>query len=97
MRALRFCFFEYVPCFFSQSCALPIGTSIFDKDSATAKIKRFAAAARETRMSGSIMPVIKNSGSRNQRITASVPVIVYAREKGIGEEQLYRALALSNR
>lgn len=42
------------------------------------------------------MPVIKNSGSENQGIAASVPVIVYAREKGIGEEQLYRTLALSN-
>ncbi len=74
-----------------------IGTSIIsNEDSVAAKIKGYAAAASEARMSGCIMPVITNSGSGNQGIAASIPVIVYAREKGIGEEQLYRALALSN-
>ena len=47
-------------------------------------------------MGGCELPVIINSGSGNQGITASVPVIVYAREVGAGEERLYRALALSN-
>ena len=42
------------------------------------------------------LPVIINSGSGNQGITASVPVIVYAREAGISEERMYRALVLSN-
>lgn len=40
--------------------------------------------------------MIINSGSGNQGITASVPVIVYAKELNAGEEKMYRALALSN-
>ena len=47
-------------------------------------------------MSGCVLPVVVNSGSGNQGMTVSLPVIVYAREKGMGEEPLYRALALSN-
>lgn len=74
-----------------------IGTSLIGNDSGiAAKIKGYAAAASEARMSGCILPVITNSGSGNQGITASIPVIVYAKEKGIGEEKLLRALALSN-
>lgn len=40
--------------------------------------------------------MIINSGSGNQGITASVPVIVYAQELGVGEDMLLRALAVSN-
>jgi len=47
-------------------------------------------------MSGCPLPVIINSGSGNQGITTSVPVIVYARETGASEERLLRALSLSN-
>ena len=61
-----------------------------------AKAKSAAAAGSDARMGGCELPVIINSGSGNQGITASVPVIVYAREVGAGEERLYRALALSN-
>lgn len=60
------------------------------------KVKAYTAAASEARMSGSIMPVVTNSGSGNQGITASVPIIVYARETKAGHEQLIRALVLSN-
>jgi len=74
-----------------------IGTCLLANDSSiAAKIKGYAAAASEARMSGCILPVITNSGSGNQGIAASIPVIVYAKEKGIGEEKLFRALALSN-
>ena len=74
-----------------------IGTSIIANDKSTAaKIKAYAAAASEARMSGCTLPVITNSGSGNQGIAASIPVIIYAREKNIPEEKLYRALALSN-
>lgn len=55
-----------------------------------------AAAGSDARMSGCSMPVVINSGSGNQGITVSVPVIVYAREKGFSEEQLDRALIFSN-
>lgn len=51
---------------------------------------------KTARMSGCTLPVITNSGSGNQGIAASIPVIVYAREHGISEERMYRALALSN-
>ena len=46
-------------------------------------------------MDGCDMPVAINSGSGNQGIASSVPVIVYAREKGYGREELYRALIFS--
>lgn len=55
-----------------------------------------AAAASDARMSGCELPVVINSGSGNQGITVSVPLIVYARELGASDERLYRALALSN-
>lgn len=47
-------------------------------------------------MGGCDMPVIINSGSGNQGIASSVPIIVYAREKSIPQEKLYRALVFSN-
>lgn len=55
-----------------------------------------AAAASEARMAGCSLPVVINSGSGNQGITVSVPVIVYAREKHYSDRKLYRALAVSN-
>ena len=55
-----------------------------------------AAAGSDARMSGCEMPVIINSGSGNQGMTASLPVIEYAKELGSTEEELYRALLLSN-
>ena len=60
------------------------------------RAKAYAAAASDARMGGCEKPVVINSGSGNQGITASVPVIIYARELGATDEQLYRALAVSN-
>lgn len=60
------------------------------------KAKAYAAAGSDARMNGCEMPVIINSGSGNQGITASVPVIVYAREMNVTDELLYRALCVSN-
>lgn len=60
------------------------------------KIKAYAAAASDARMNGCEMPVIIASGSGNQGITTSVPIIVWAQEKGYAQEELYRALLLSN-
>ncbi len=59
------------------------------------RMRAYAAAASEARMDGCDMPVIINSGSGNQGIASSVPVIVYAREKSIPQEKLYRALTFS--
>ncbi len=55
-----------------------------------------AAAGSDARMSGCALPVVINSGSGNQGMTISLPVIEYARELGAGKERLYRALALAN-
>lgn len=59
------------------------------------RMKAYASAASEARMDGCDMPVIINSGSGNQGIASSVPVIVYAREKNVSTEKLYRALTFS--
>ena len=56
----------------------------------------YAAAGSDARMSGCEKPVMIVSGSGNQGITASVPVAVYAREMGVAEEKLLRAVALSD-
>ncbi len=60
------------------------------------RAKAMAAAGSDARMNGCEMPVIINSGSGNQGITCCVPVVVYARELGVDENTLLRALALSN-
>lgn len=64
-------------------------------DGVVTRMKSLAAAASEARMSGCDMPVIINSGSGNQGIASSVPVIVYARENSIPQEKLYRGLIFS--
>lgn len=64
-------------------------------DGVVTRMKAYTAAASEARMSGCVMPVVINSGSGNQGLASSVPVIVYAREKDIAQERLYRALAFS--
>jgi L-cysteine desulfidase len=56
----------------------------------------YAAAGSDARMSGCEMPVIILSGSGNQGITASVPVAVYAESLGVSEEELLRAVAVSD-
>ena len=58
--------------------------------------KAWAAAGSDARMSGCEMPVVILSGSGNQGITASVPVVRYARHLGATEERLYRALLVSD-
>ena len=55
-----------------------------------------AAAGSDARMSGCPLPVIINSGSGNQGMTCSLPVIEYGREMGKTEEEIYRALCVSN-
>lgn len=60
------------------------------------RARAYAAAGSDARMSGCELPVIINSGSGNQGMTASLPVVVYAKGLGKTEEELYRALALSN-
>ena len=58
--------------------------------------KAYAAAGSDARMSGCEMPVTIVSGSGNQGITASMPVVRYAKHLGATQEQLYRALLISD-
>ena len=60
------------------------------------KMRSLTAAASEARMGGCDMPVVINSGSGNQGIACSVPLIVYAREMELPDYVLYRALVFSN-
>lgn len=60
------------------------------------RAKAMAAAGSDARMNGCELPVVINSGSGNQGLTASLPVIVYARQMHAEQAQLYRALAVSN-
>lgn len=60
------------------------------------RAKAMAAAGSDARMSGCEKPVVINSGSGNQGLTTSLPVIVYARDMGASAELLYRALVVAN-
>ncbi len=60
------------------------------------KARAYAAAGSDARMNGCHMPVVINSGSGNQGITCSVPVMIYADELHVSYEKKLRALALSN-
>ncbi|MGO5053087.1 L-cysteine desulfidase family protein [Lachnospiraceae bacterium LCP25S3_G4] len=65
-------------------------------DDVRTRAKARAAAGSDARMNGCELPVVINSGSGNQGMTCSLPVIEYVKEYGVDEEKMYRALALSN-
>lgn len=67
-----------------------------DSDCVKTRAKAYAAAGSDARMNGCELPVVINSGSGNQGITCCVPIVVYAKELDCTQEQLYRALVLSN-
>lgn len=67
-----------------------------DGNSIRVRAKAKAAAGSDARMNGCELPVIINSGSGNQGMTCSLPVIEFAKELNAPEEKLYRALVLSN-
>ena len=60
------------------------------------RARAWAAAGSDARMNGCELPVVINSGSGNQGMTASLPVIIYAQELGVSQDMLYRALLVSN-
>ena len=65
-------------------------------DDPVTRAKAYAAAASDARMGGCEMPVVINSGSGNQGITTSLPVVIYAEHLGVSDEKLLRALVVSN-
>lgn len=71
-------------------------TILLQGDAPRIRAKAYAAAASDARMGGCELPVIINSGSGNQGITCSVPVIQYAKCYEKSEEELLRALLVSN-
>ena len=82
-----------------NSYGAEVGRSIlalYGDERVETRAKAYAAAASDARMSGCDMPVVINSGSGNQGITVTVPVVQYAQALGASEEKLYRALVISN-
>lgn len=76
-----------------------VGKSLLHRaqeDDVTMRARAVAAAGSDARMSGCALPVVINSGSGNQGITVSMPVIEYAREMNAPYEKLLRALLVSN-
>lgn len=83
----------------THSYGVEVGRSLmadFDANSVKLRAKAAAAAGSDARMSGCPLPVVINSGSGNQGITVTMPVIEYAKEYGVPQERLYRALVVSN-
>ena len=76
-----------------------VGRSIleyYDPSDVKVRARAAAAAGSDARMNGCSMPVVINSGSGNQGITVSMPVVEYAKNLGASQEKLYRALVVSN-
>lgn len=75
-----------------------IGKMILEdaKDNYNDKLVAYAAAGSDARMSGCEKPVVINSGSGNQGITVSVPIIIYAKGHNIERDKLYRSLIFAN-
>ena len=65
-------------------------------DTARNRAKAMAAAGSDARMNGCELPVVINAGSGNQGITVTLPLVVYAKDLGVSQEKLYRALTLAN-
>lgn len=92
------CNMTIAKCGLEQNYGANIGKTLLKQypNAVSIKAKAYAAAASDARMNGCEMPVVINSGSGNQGITCSVPVIVYAEELKVSHEKLIRALVLSN-
>lgn len=75
-----------------------IGKMVLEEagDKYSEKLVAYAAAGSDARMSGCEKPVVINSGSGNQGITVSVPIIIYAKDHDIPKDKLYRALIFAN-
>lgn len=89
---------------FEKECGHGLGKTIlqqpkkkfFGERSLYAKILSATSSACDARMAGEIIPVMSNSGSGNQGIAATMPVVVYARERRKKKEDLIRALIMSH-
>lgn len=82
----------------NEDYGINVGSTLikYGNGSLESKVKGYAAAGSDARMNGCTMPVVTNSGSGNQGMTCSIPVVVYAQELGYPEEKMLKALLLSN-
>ena len=82
----------------AQNFGACIGQTLYKKGncSVTDKARAYAAAGSDARMNGCELPVCIISGSGNQGITASVPVVIYAQEMGKSEDEMLRAVLVSD-
>lgn len=67
-----------------------------DHADTSTRMRSFAAAGSDARMSGSDLPVVINSGSGNQGMTIAIPISIYIKENNVPIDQGYRALAMAN-
>lgn len=82
----------------NTKCGAQVGQTLlkFGGNNVRIRARAAAAAGSDARMSGCSLPVVINSGSGNQGITCTMPIVVYAEEMGADQERLYRALVLTN-
>lgn len=73
----------------SRECSI-LGDTVFSH------ILSYTSAACDARMAGAMIPVMSNSGSGNQGISATLPVVIFAEENSKSEEELIRALTMSH-
>ena len=75
-----------------------VGRTLLDcyPEDVRTRARAYAAAGSDARMGGCSLPVVINSGSGNQGMTVSLPVLQYAEKWGISDERKYRALLISN-
>lgn len=75
-----------------------VGRTLLDcyPEDVRTRARAYAAAGSDARMGGCSLPVVINSGSGNQGMTVSLPVLQYAEKWGISDEKKYRALLISN-
>ncbi len=82
---------------FKHKCGHCLGQILAKQENSIfEQILAYTSGACDARMSGALVPVMSNSGSGNQGISCSVPVLLYARYIKASEEQTLRALVLSN-
>ncbi|MBR3705788.1 MAG: serine dehydratase subunit alpha family protein [Firmicutes bacterium] len=82
----------------SNTYGAQVGKTLLDcyPEDVRTRARAYAAAGSDARMGGCSLPVVINSGSGNQGMTVSLPVLQYANKWGISEEKTYRALLISN-
>lgn len=75
-----------------------VGRTLLDcyPEDVRTRARAYAAAGSDARMGGCSLPVVINSGSGNQGMTVSLPVLQYAEKWGVSDEKTYRALIISN-